>query len=59
MGKLAERLKYKGRSQLVTDKMERKSEFICALEIGTSMMFNTFVIEYEEPYELRGSSTVL
>jgi hypothetical protein len=52
MGKLAERLKNKGGSHLVTDKMERKSVIICALEIGTSIMCNTFVIEYEEPYEL-------
>jgi len=29
------------------------------LEIGTSIMCNTFVIEYEEPYESRGSRTVL
>ena len=52
MGILAERLKYKGGSKLVTNKVERKSIVICALEIGTSIMCNTFVIEYEEPYEL-------
>jgi hypothetical protein len=38
--------------------MERKTNFISALGIGTSMRNIKFVIEQEEPYEGRLSRTV-
>jgi len=37
---------------------ETISQLVFTLGISTSKMCNTFVIEYEEPYELRGSLPV-
>lgn len=58
MDKLAKRLKQKGISAMVTNQVERDTRIIYALEVGTSMKNSKFVIEYEEPYEARVSSTV-
>ena len=58
VGKLAKRLEQNGSNKMVKNKVERKSGIIRTLEIGTSMIFHIFVIEYEEPYKARVLSTV-